>query len=106
MRDGPQSKLVGKLSKLKARVKKWIVVKKKGEQHAFIQIEEEITTLIKESLEQKSATEPLNRLKYLETERNRMLVAEEELWCQKSRATWIHSGDKNTKYFHRFASFR
>jgi hypothetical protein len=45
-------------------------------------------------------------IKLLEEERNILLVAEEELWRQHSRALWIKSGDQNTKFFHQFASFR
>jgi hypothetical protein len=34
------------------------------------------------------------------------LLAEEAHWRQKSRAIWIKCGDRNTKYFHHFSSFR
>jgi hypothetical protein len=50
--------------------------------------------------------DPDPRLKTLEAERNKLLLAEEERWRLKSRATWIQCGDKNTKYFHRFSSYR
>jgi hypothetical protein len=35
-----------------------------------------------------------------------ILKAEEELWRQRSRAIWIHSGNQNTKFFHQFSSYR
>jgi len=42
----------------------------------------------------------------LESERKKLLLAEEERWRHKSKAIWIKIGDKNTKFFHRFASYR
>lgn len=29
-----------------------------------------------------------------------VLFQEEMLWYQKSRAKWLHFGDRNTRYFH------
>jgi hypothetical protein len=104
--EGAQSRLVGKLSNLKTKVKKGIVVKKKSDHLQLDNIEEEIALLTNESLEHHSLTELNPRLLALESDRKRLLQAEEELWRLNNRATWILSGDKNTKYFHRFASFR
>jgi hypothetical protein len=40
----------------------------------------------------------------LEPERKKLMLDEEESWRQKSRAIWIKFGDKNTNFFHHFAS--
>jgi len=42
----------------------------------------------------------------LEASRRHMLQADEIRWRLKSRATWISSGDSNSRFFHRFASHR
>jgi hypothetical protein len=44
--------------------------------------------------------------KQLEMDRNKLLLEEEERWRQKSRAIWIKSDDKNTKFFHNFINYR
>jgi hypothetical protein len=39
------------------------------------------------------------QIKILEAERDKILQAEEEKWRLRSRAIWLKSGDKNTKFF-------
>ena len=42
----------------------------------------------------------------LETRREKIHAQQEYTWCLKSRALWILEGDANTKFFHRYSSFR
>ena len=42
----------------------------------------------------------------LKREISDLLVKEEKMWKQRSRALWLHEGDKNTRYFHSQATHR
>ena len=42
----------------------------------------------------------------LKREISDLLVKEEKMWKQRSRALWLHKGDKNTRYFHSRATHR
>jgi hypothetical protein len=63
--EGAQTRLVGKLFKLKDRVKKWIAVRKKTDLQILEKIEEEISILTKQSLETHHCYDPDPRLKTL-----------------------------------------
>lgn len=45
-------------------------------------------------------------IKELLCKKHDFLRKEESGWRQKSRAVWIKEEDSNTKFFHKFASFR
>ena len=42
----------------------------------------------------------LERIRQMKAEINNMLHQEEVVWWQRSRAIWLPTGDKNTKFFH------
>jgi hypothetical protein len=50
--------------------------------------------------------ENIKREKELVAELEKLLEQEETYWAQRSRVNWLKLGDKNTSYFHKFASSR
>jgi hypothetical protein len=99
-----QIRFVWKLKVLKSQIKSWVRIRRSEQQKIISSLEEEIRATL--SNLPRSGLYPLNscRLKSLETERNRLLLIEEEHWRQRSRAVWLKCGDQNTKYFHKVAS--
>jgi hypothetical protein len=100
----PQTRLVWKLKVLKTKTKHWFHMKYIADQSSLLSLETEISKLTHSSTKLPSS-DVTDRLKQLEANRANLLKAEEFAWRLRSRETWLRSGDSNSKYFHKVASY-
>ena len=56
--------------------------------------------------ERRSNNAVMEEVQGTKMELNKMLMAEEDMWHQRSRNCWLKSGDRNTSFFHTKASNR
>ena len=50
--------------------------------------------------------ESAEEIQALKKEINEIMIREEMMWNQRSRALWVKCGDRNTKFFHATTSNR
>jgi len=100
----PQTRRVWKLQALKSKTKHWFHMKSIADQSSLLSLESEISKLTLSSTKM-PCSDDTDRLKRLEANRANLLKAEEFAWRLRSRETWLRSGDSNSKYFHKVASY-
>ena len=103
MESDIQLRFVWKLKELKNQTKTWARIHRSEKLLILEKLEEELNAALQSIPRDGRDLNFDCHIKNLEAERNSLLLLDEELWRQRSKATWLKSGDRNTRYFHNFA---
>lgn len=87
-------------------MKKWNREKFKNVFAEEFSIEKELEDLYKSVIQNGMTEFEFREEKRLNHEYMEVLAREEIFWRQKSRATWLKDGDRNTKFFHSYVKVR
>jgi hypothetical protein len=98
--------LCTKLRNLKKAVVHWQSDKKKQLHTKLLLIEQKMSEVFEKFPSQVFSQGDLNLLRSLKQRKDKILEMEESTWRLRSRAIWIEKGDKNTKFFHKYATHR
>jgi len=96
--------LCAKLKNLKQVVVLWHRDKKAQLQSELHHIEVKMAEIFEKCSSQVFVYEDMDILKTLKQRKELILSIEESTWRLRSRAIWLNKGDKNTKFFHKFAT--
>jgi hypothetical protein len=75
-------------------------------QSELLHIESKMIEIFKKCSTQIFEQDDLDTVKILKHQKEKILAIKEKTWCLKSRAIWLNNGDKNTKFFHKYANMR
>lgn len=95
-----------KIAAMRRIVKKWEVRKKEKDKMTLTSIQQELDSILKHANANSLSFSMKCSIRDLERKKFELLKQEESFWRLKSRATWLQEGNKNTKFFHKFASAR
>ncbi|KAA3466301.1 reverse transcriptase [Gossypium australe] len=94
--------LMEKLERLQFSLKKWVCINKRKNEGLKRRLTKELETL----LEKEGDDEIMARIIDTKNHLNMEIDKDEMYWEQRVRANWLQLGDKNSAYFHKYASAR
>jgi hypothetical protein len=104
--SSPTVLLCDKLKNLKKVVVQWQSDKKQQLHSDLLHIDFKMSELFAKCPSQVFKQDELNILKALKLRKDNILAIEESTWRLRSQALWLNKGDKNTRFFHKFATQR